>query len=62
MHVCRKQAEEDEEAGALPGDGLAAYYAEEPTAAGEIVFDDGIGLSVEAMRGDITLKSLWSVL
>jgi hypothetical protein len=41
---------------------LAAYYAEEPTGAGEIVFDESIGLSVEAMCGDVTLKSLWSVL
>lgn len=62
MHACSRRDDEDEDTGALPGDGLAAYYAEEPTVAGEIVFDDSIGLSVEAMRDGVTLKSLWSVL
>ena len=46
----------------VPGDGSAAYYAEEPAVAGGIVLDDSIGLSAEAMRDGVTLKSLWSVL
>lgn len=47
---------------ALPGDGLAAYYAADPSGAGEPVFDESIGLTVEAMPQDVTLKTLWSVL
>lgn len=60
--VCSKKDDEDEDDNALPGDALAAYYAEEPTGTGEIVFDESIGLSVEAMREEVTLNSLWNVL
>jgi len=44
------------------GDGLAAYYAADPSGAGEPVFDETIGLTVESMPQDVTLKTLWSVL
>lgn len=58
MSLCRAPKQDDP----LPGDGLAAYYAADPSGAGEPVFDQSIGLTVEAMPQDVTLKTLWSVL
>jgi hypothetical protein len=57
--VCRENVQD---ATAIPGDGLAAYYAHGGQHAAEPVFDESIGLTVEAMPSDVTMKSLWSVL
>jgi hypothetical protein len=58
-----EEEKEDEDGGeAMPGDGLAAYYAADPGGSREPIFDESIGLTVEAMPPDVTLKSLWSVL
>ena len=46
----------------MPGDSLAAYYVQGGEIAGEPVFDETIGLTVEAMPKGVTLASLWSVL
>jgi hypothetical protein len=57
--VCRENVQD---AAVIPGDGLAAYYAHGGQHAGEPVFDASIGLTVETMPPDVSMKSLWSVL
>ena len=47
---------------AVPGDGIAAYYAQGGQHVAEPVFEASIGLTVEALPRDVTLQSLWSVL
>ena len=62
--LCREpepEAEEDAPSH-VPGDGLAAYYAQGGQHTAEPIFDETIGLTVEAMPPGVTLQSLWNVL
>lgn len=59
LYVCRENIASDV---ATPSDGIAAYFVHGGHKPGEPVFDETLGLTVEAMPADVTIKSLWSVL